>query len=553
MGIGYTPNFNEGGANAYADRIVVGSNSLGNGPYYNSSSLYLKNINGEWATDQTLIQWLLDNNAEIIGGIWDETAITDLTNTKWLLNSTITISEDINGSVFTLNFTSYSGEYTKLIPSIKSTPTGDAIQVDYGRDRDFVGTPPEYENGWSAEEYRTIEITGGTDTTNTNLISWLEQNATQIVETYTYILRVNGKILNTINGKQIRNFIYKGTTYEIVQPTPTVKIYGVDGIGAESYTLTRTDNNIGLTSSSQELHDFFVDNEDVTDANNNHFVALKKFYMKVTTNDDGSQKWQVSKEKVDDSYFLCPYFYDKDGNEIEIAYYGKYKGSVSSNILKSVTGVSPTYSTTGDNFRTYARNTSVDNYDYHQTDWATVLLAQCMFMIVYATTKYDSVFTMRYSGTNTGTNTQTFFGIEDMVSNGYEFVDGITYSNGTCYYKDFVGQYSGQITSGNSISGITTGNDYQKTKMNISGKPVSLIFPQTIGGSETTYLCDRFSGSTSSSSRSTWWGSDSANAYGGLFYLNCYYGWAPTLSYYGSRLHTKKLFSGGTHVGGSND
>lgn len=316
------------------------------------------------------------------------------------------------------------------------------------------------------------------------------------------------------------------------------EIYGVDGVGAASYTLTRTDLNVGLTSSSQDLHDFFVADEDVVDSNGNHFVALKKFYMKVSTNADGSQKWQVSNTKVDDDYFLCPFFYDKDGNVVEIAYYGKYKGSVSSNILKSVPNVAPKYNTTGDNFRTYARNNG--SVDYHQTDWAAVLLAQCMFMIVYATTKYDSVFTMRSYGATTGTNTQTFFGIEDMVGNGYEFVDGITYSNGVVYYQDLIKNYVGQLTSGYSISGISTSSGYQKTKMNISGKPISLIFPQTLSGSETTYLCDQFYGSTSSN-RSTWWGSSGSAANGGVFCLHCRSARAFTGSDLGARLFAKTL------------
>ena len=40
--------------------------------------------------------------------------------------------------------------------------------------------------------------------------------------------------------------------------------------------------------------------------------------MKITYNADGSQKWQVSNVKADDSYFRHPFFYDKDGNEIAI-------------------------------------------------------------------------------------------------------------------------------------------------------------------------------------------------------------------------------------------
>lgn len=319
-----------------------------------------------------------------------------------------------------------------------------------------------------------------------------------------------------------------------------VKVYGVDGIGRESTTLTRTDDNVGLTATSSELQSFFVADTDVVDSNGNHFVKMKKFYMCITQNNDGSQKWQVSSEKVNDDFFLHPFFYDKDGNEIDYAYYGKYKGSVSSNVLKSVSGVSPTGSISGNNYRTYARANGSN--EYHQTDWATVLLAQCMFMIVYATAKYDSIFTMRGKDTTTGTNTQTFFGIEDMVGNGFEFVDGITYSGGTCYYKNYVGEYSGVITSGNSISGIPTSSDvYQKNKLYVQNKPVSVIFPQNVSGaSSTTYLCDMFYGSTSTQ-RSAWWGSVGVGNSYGLFCLDCKYSWTITSSDRGARLHTKKI------------
>lgn len=37
-------------------------------------------------------------------------------------------------------------------------------------------------SGWYDQAYRTIQITGGTDATNTDLISWLQYNAEQIVD-----------------------------------------------------------------------------------------------------------------------------------------------------------------------------------------------------------------------------------------------------------------------------------------------------------------------------------------------------------------------------------
>jgi hypothetical protein len=35
-----------------------------------------------------------------------------------------------------------------------------------------------YENGWVLPIYKTITVTGGTDATNSTLISWLKANAT---------------------------------------------------------------------------------------------------------------------------------------------------------------------------------------------------------------------------------------------------------------------------------------------------------------------------------------------------------------------------------------
>lgn len=94
--------------------------------------------------------------------------ITDLTGTKWLINERLNTSNEFT---YSLNFISNSNTYTSI-----ELITGFFDQLNYGL---WI----VFEDGmWQNEAYRTIEITGGADATNTNLIQWLQENATQIVE-----------------------------------------------------------------------------------------------------------------------------------------------------------------------------------------------------------------------------------------------------------------------------------------------------------------------------------------------------------------------------------
>jgi|GEM_PF-5196337 len=337
-------------------------------------------------------------------------------------------------------------------------------------------------------------------------------------------------------------FYCQNNLYVKTEEVIETDVYGVDGVGNESYTLTRTDANVGLDQTSTDLHDFFVANEDVTDSNGNHFVQLKKFYVKITKNVNGSFKYQVSHAQNDDEYFLCPMFYDKDGNEIDYAYYGKYKGYVTSSRLYSQSGKTPTYSTTIDNFMTYARNNNSN--EYYAIDWATAFTAQIMFMIVYASTKYDAFFTYRSYGATTGSGgtASTFLGIEDMVGNGFELLVNVSKQNGGSrfYYKDYIGDWtSGAITSGNYFDGAPTSSDYQSKHLYNADKPIATMFPSELDGSSTTFYCDYYY--YSANTQLVYWGAYSAFDTYGLFYLNCYYAWSNTNSNLGSRLCAKKL------------
>jgi len=103
--------------------------------------------------------------------------ITDLTGTTWVLNNE-NLSLPYNEIDFQINFTSNNKNYVEF--NIHEDGEGwlDYVYYDplYITDIPYnlYATPQ-----WVSQAYRIIEITGGTDATNTDLITWLQENATQ--------------------------------------------------------------------------------------------------------------------------------------------------------------------------------------------------------------------------------------------------------------------------------------------------------------------------------------------------------------------------------------
>ena len=142
--------------------------------------------------------------------------ITDLTGTTWLLNSSVDVSL---GEGFEIVFNSNSIIF-------------DAFYIDdrgrLGYWNNQLGTLTVFDadyGTWESESYRTIEITGGTDATNSNLIAWLQQNATQQTaptpsETKNIWANTN-QIAKAFLGSSKVSKIYLGSTlvYERVQGT----------------------------------------------------------------------------------------------------------------------------------------------------------------------------------------------------------------------------------------------------------------------------------------------------------------------------------------------
>lgn len=103
-------------------------------------------------------------------------SVTDLTGTTWIINSeTTTPSSTIWKSI---NFTSNDASWNAIV--IYDDMDNEQV-IAYRNDEDFPTLV--YEWGWSNEAYRTINISGGTDATDSTLIAWLENNAEQQIVT----------------------------------------------------------------------------------------------------------------------------------------------------------------------------------------------------------------------------------------------------------------------------------------------------------------------------------------------------------------------------------
>jgi len=107
-------------------------------------------------------------------------SVSDLTGTKWVLNNPLTIISNVS---YSINFTSNGNLYTQMqlvnIPGDSELPS--RVVLYFEGAIVAVGTGANYPNAtFSTTAYRLITITGGTDATNSTLISWLENNATQV-------------------------------------------------------------------------------------------------------------------------------------------------------------------------------------------------------------------------------------------------------------------------------------------------------------------------------------------------------------------------------------
>jgi len=116
-------------------------------------------------------------------------SITTLAGTTWLIGNYPQLYGHYDEN-YSINFTSNNSSYSSLTLYWEpGSGSGDSSkQIIYG------STIWAYDNGWEAEAYRTIAITGGTDATNAELIAWLQENAVMTAgsATYNYVAIASG-------------------------------------------------------------------------------------------------------------------------------------------------------------------------------------------------------------------------------------------------------------------------------------------------------------------------------------------------------------------------
>lgn len=122
--------------------------------------------------------------------------VTDLTGTKWHFNETLSITSynkwniNFNGYIKTPSYMSnrvYTS-FTGLLTNIE-VQSGNQTTVNFLVGENQMGTGGIYADGWNAafEVDRNIEVIGGQDVENADLIAFLQTNATLLTTIHTYV------------------------------------------------------------------------------------------------------------------------------------------------------------------------------------------------------------------------------------------------------------------------------------------------------------------------------------------------------------------------------
>ena len=235
----------------------------------------------------------------------------------------------------------------------------------------------------------------------------------------------------------------------------------------------------------------------------NVMVQVPKFWYKHKLVNDVHEWWvsPVAKE----GYSVHPWFLE-GGVEHPFRYYRAYTCIVQSNVLRSVSGVTPTRSQTIGVFRTQAR---ANGAGWNLCSWNAVNAIQLLYLTEYCNFNSQAVLgTGNYLGNDYGMTTgasnvignastkasvgdtyMSYRGIENFYADCLEFVDGINVQN----YKVFLSQnpatFADNVFTGDYVdSGITVPPASNSFVEKISGN----FLPTALGGDSNTFITDAF-------------------------------------------------------------
>ena len=343
------------------------------------------------------------------------------------------------------------------------------------------------------------------------------------------------------------------------------KIYGVDKVGSSNpAALIRTDDAVGLNvtvGTTDITSDFdrcypYSDMQEVTDAAGNVFIKIPKFYAKITPNDDGTFKHQISGVRYDGFSTL---FVDGEGNELDYILVGKYEASGNSSRAYSKSGATVLVNITCDALRTACK---ANGDGYQQYDFLIDLIIKELWLVEMKTTNSQAIMYGYANGnsaavatgrtdavktpsgseeSNTdGKHACKYRGIENLWGNTFTWCDGISFSSEKVYICTDPKSYAaGKITSPYVYHGNrSSGGGWIKKVAPLNRNPLIQYATEASGGSATTYFCDYALVYGSVLAVGGFWGSTTS---AGLWYWGGDYTPSDSYAFFGGRLCKKPL------------
>ena len=331
-----------------------------------------------------------------------------------------------------------------------------------------------------------------------------------IADAYSVLAELGGTVPASANSANLASAIQTIPQGVIAQP-----IYGVSGLADSSYTLTRTDDAVGMSyvidsstgSITSDFNNAFPWNEaEVVNDTAGKFLLMPDMYFRIGKN--------ANNEVTDIAVSKTP---GSTGNWIKVDsfYYGCYGSSTSNSKSQSVSGATRQVSETRDQFRT---KSAANGSAYFQLDEYHHTVMIFLWLIEWATKKSDAVMTGRIAGSGTqggnsvrptgGTdNVATPSGyelqyaqmryhyIEDFVGNTWEFVDGVNCmeANSHHYATADPSKFSDSNTNYTALSYTVPASGCVAALGWDDDNPFICMPVRTVdNGNYDTYFCDRW-------------------------------------------------------------
>ena len=260
-----------------------------------------------------------------------------------------------------------------------------------------------------------------------------------------------------------------------------------------------------------------------TTTDDNVMIEFPTIYFK-RWKDGNIRKCVISDVKLDDDFHAYAH-HDKNGNVLDHIYMSAYDGGLVGTKLRSISGIAPIQSHTGQQELDAAMLNDVDDMTDNHEGWTTWHLADWMMVqdlvtLISMSTDSQTSFgrgndsrgldSVLKSGTldkkglfygdQKGTTAVKVFGIENLWANlGKRIMGYVCGGNGTVLQKMTWGKEDGSTVEGFNSTGagyvsngalVSSSGSFIKS-MNYNKNGMS---PATVGGSATTYECDGYWG-----------------------------------------------------------